>query len=48
MRLRGAGEPQGLDAAWRQAQFASQSRLPWESSPVEDLHFTPASAAAFF
>ncbi|HVE86662.1 MAG TPA: TonB-dependent receptor [Myxococcales bacterium] len=44
-----------LNAAWRQAQFASQSRLPWESSPVEDLHFTPgyprtvmASAAAFF
>lgn len=43
------------NAAWRQAQFANVSRLPWESAPVEDLHFTPGyprtvlgSASVFF
>jgi len=43
------------NAAWRQAQFANASRLPWESAPVEDLHFTPGyprtvlgSASVFF
>ena len=44
-----------LDTPWRQAQFANASRLPWETEPVDDLHFTPghprtvmASVAAFF
>jgi len=44
-----------FDTPWRQAQFANASRLPWESEPVDDLHFTPghprtvmASVAAFF
>jgi len=43
------------NAAWRQAQFANVSRLPWERAPVEDLHFTPGyprtvlgSASVFF
>jgi outer membrane receptor protein involved in Fe transport len=30
-----------LDADWREAQFAFESRLPGEAAPVEDIHFTP-------
>jgi outer membrane receptor protein involved in Fe transport len=29
------------NAAWRDAQFAFESRLMSEVEPVEDIHFTP-------
>jgi hypothetical protein len=35
-----------FDTAWNETQFATQSRLREESSPVEEIHFTPG--APFF
>lgn len=32
-----------LNVDWREAQFAEESRLPSESLPVEDVHFTPGT-----
>jgi len=32
-----------LDTEWNEAQFATQSRLPDEAAPVEELHFTPGN-----
>ncbi len=36
-----------LNVEWNQAQFANESRLPGESEPVEDLHFTPGHPRTF-
>ena len=30
-----------FDTKWNEAQFATESRLKDETSPVEELHFTP-------
>jgi hypothetical protein len=30
-----------LDTAWKEVQFANESRLADESEPVSDIHFTP-------
>ena len=30
-----------FDTAWNEAQFDTESRLPWESEPVSEIHFTP-------
>lgn len=35
-----------LNAKWNEAQFDTESRLPGESTPVSELHFTPG--APFF
>ena len=35
-----------LDAEWNETQFATESRLRNEASPVEEIHFTPG--APFF
>jgi hypothetical protein len=32
-----------LNQEWNEAQFATTSRLPGESGPVTELHFTPGS-----
>ncbi len=32
-----------LDVAWNEAQFDTESRLPGESAPVSELHFTPGN-----
>jgi hypothetical protein len=44
-----------LNAAWNEAQFDTESRLPNEAAPVSELHFTPgtpfflkANASIFF
>lgn len=30
-----------LDATWKEAQFDTESRLPGETDPVSEIHFTP-------
>jgi outer membrane receptor protein involved in Fe transport len=44
-----------LDTSWREVQFATESQLPGEAAPVEEIHFTPgwpltvmARATAYF
>jgi hypothetical protein len=32
-----------LNAEWREAQFANESRLPGEAAPVSDIHFVPGT-----
>ncbi|SHI69162.1 Outer membrane receptor proteins, mostly Fe transport [Hymenobacter daecheongensis DSM 21074] len=32
-----------LNATWNQAQFATETRLPNEAQPVDELHFTPGT-----
>ncbi|MFM8449397.1 MAG: TonB-dependent receptor domain-containing protein [Haliscomenobacter sp.] len=32
-----------LNSNWNEAQFDTESRLPWENEPVSELHFTPGS-----
>lgn len=32
-----------LNSAWKEAQFETESRLPFESEPVRDIHFTPGT-----
>ena len=32
-----------LDTAWNEAQFATESRLPGEAAPVDELHYTPGN-----
>lgn len=32
-----------LNSDWNEAQFDTESRLPWETAPVSELHFTPGS-----
>lgn len=35
-----------FDTEWKETQFATESRLQGESSPVEELHFTPGTPFA--
>jgi hypothetical protein len=35
-----------FDTEWNETQFATESRLSFESTPVEEIHFTPG--APFF
>ena len=35
-----------LDAEWNEAQFATESRLQNERTPIEELHFTPGTPIA--
>jgi outer membrane receptor protein involved in Fe transport len=35
-----------LNTAWNEAQFDTESRLPFESQPVDELHFTPGTPFA--
>ncbi|MBQ8674108.1 MAG: TonB-dependent receptor plug domain-containing protein [Bacteroides sp.] len=32
-----------FDTAWREAQFATETRLPDEAEPVTEIHFTPGT-----
>ena len=32
-----------LDAEWNETQFATESRLQFESAPTEEIHFTPGT-----
>ena len=32
-----------LDAAWNETQFATESRLSYEATGVEEIHFTPGT-----
>jgi outer membrane receptor protein involved in Fe transport len=32
-----------LNVKWNQAQFATETRLPTETTPVDELHFTPGT-----
>ena len=32
-----------LDAEWNETQFATESRLQFESTPTEEIHFTPGT-----
>lgn len=36
-----------FDADWNEAQFATESRLRGEATPVEELHFTPGAPRSF-
>ena len=36
-----------LDSDWNEAQFDTESRLPWEESPVSEIHFTPGNPRNF-
>ena len=35
-----------LNREWREAQFETESRLRFESSPVSEIHYTPGTPAA--
>ena len=32
-----------FDVRWKETQFATESRLKGEASPVEEIHFTPGT-----
>ncbi len=32
-----------LNTAWNEAQFDTESRMKWETKPVDELHFTPGN-----
>ena len=32
-----------LNTAWNEAQFDTESRLPWEVEAVSEIHFTPGN-----
>jgi len=32
-----------LNTEWNEAQFATETRMKWESKPVDELHFTPGN-----
>lgn len=32
-----------LNVAWKEAQFETESRLPFETEPVSEIHFTPGT-----
>jgi len=36
-----------LDIDWNEAQFDTESQLPWENEPVSEIHFTPGNPRNF-